>query len=293
MTIDDLMSSLFPQEYQSWMQLLEITDQLRFLDHNFAPSEMIDQFNHCLQKNWLRPKDKERWELVTQWPSEQTHAIKKALDHIGIFNEITPRLTHYDCIFFMGTTSNDVIDRMKYLNLLKNKGLQFDRLYVMSAFRELDPKLESKVMAELSALNLAVNELEMMEHLVPRYIQHDEVIYVNAISHERKKRATTKDTYITWQDEFLGKNNDHQILIISSQPFVHYQNATAFQVLSHDYQKPVSMPLGMANHGVIIDQCEIETVGHRDGEQLLPEIWLDSLARFVYSSSERWKHQIV
>lgn len=299
MKIKELLQNLFPEDYQAWMILLEVTDQLQYFENKDLPSEaLIDLLNDCLQKNWLRPKDKERWEISTKYTPTQHAVIEAALDQMGLFREIKPTQKKYDCAFLMSAWEGAVMARLNNLIQLWEDGLRFDRLYVMSAHRDLCPLYESNAIETLKGQNIRLNEIEMMRHIISEYLKNTsvfsgnppQIIYDDAQRPEGARRANTMDSFISWSLNYADKNQDRKILIISCQPFVHYQSAVAFQVLSDNYQLPVYKTHQMETKGKIDDRFDIEAIGHGKPSEELPDIGLDSLARFVFSSKENWKN---
>jgi hypothetical protein len=237
MKINEFLAWLFPEHQAPWTALLKITDVYQELESkDLTAVEWIELFNASLQRNWLRARDKERWEMITKFTPPQQILIQTQLKQLRLFEEIKPKHRHYDCAFLMGTTAQDTQERLNNLIDWWKKGVRFDRLYIMSVYRELSQSEEQDAIELLLKKGLRLNEIEMMEFIM---------ILLHA-----------------------GKHPDQHILIVSSQPYVIYQSAVASEMLP---------------------ETEIDCMGHSPSAEILPDIGLDTLARFVYASKERWK----
>lgn len=300
MKIQELMKILFPTQHKAWMTLLEITDQLKYFQgKDLSGVELVDLLNARLQDKatgWLRAAGKERWEVNNQFTPSKNKIISKAVNQIGLYQDITPQKTEYDCAFLMGATAWTVKARMDNAINLYNQGkLKLKRLYVMAGWRELSPAPESGIMKVLQEKNIRLNEIEMMEYLVSKtasesdFFKEIEIIYVNASSIEGSKRATTTDNFICWKEHHHGIKNDKTVLILTNQPYVHYQCAVALQILSDNFTKSVLSINEKETHAIIGHDLEIEAIGPHSDPKAYPDIGLDSLGRFVYASKERWK----
>lgn len=301
MKIQEVMQVLFPQNYQAWMSLLQVTGQLPYFEDKDLPGpQMVDLLNTRLQDEatgWLRPKGKERWEITAKFmtPSE-SKIISKAIKQIGLYDEIAPEQKEYDAAFLMGATAWTVKARLDYaIKMHKEHGVTFKRLYVMAGWRAMAPELEGGIMNVLKEKNIRLNEIEMMQYIIekqaaePDFFKDTDIIYVNATSAEGAKRATTVDNFKCWKDEYMQKNADEKIIMFTNQPYVHYQSAVAFQVLSNNYHHSVEQSHGQETHGRIGGLIEIEAVGPQSSPKTFQDLALDSLGRFVYASKERWK----
>ncbi|MFI4957109.1 MAG: hypothetical protein ACHQAX_07885 [Gammaproteobacteria bacterium] len=302
MNIQDLLKKLFPGKEDAWMSLLTATGIVNL--HDFSaegtPIELIDNLNACMQKLWLRPPGKERWDVIDDHLTEsQQKTIFNALQVIGLYDPVEPTQSHYDAVILMDGWEHSACLRIDYLVKYWNKGVRFKRLYVMVIDRPLD-KVHEPIWRTLESLGLATNETEMMKYLVnkamkqPGVFEGVDIVYVHAHGQRTATRATTSDNFISWEQHHgVGRPeyyHDHKILIVTNQPYVAYQGAVAAQHLSKNFTTMAHTVSGKETHFIIFGKYELESIGDK-WELSQFAVGLDTLARYVYSSRERW-HQL-
>ncbi len=300
MKMKDLLKVLFPapKEHNAWMSLLETTEQTALIEADLPASDLIDLFNASLQNKqtgWLRAEGKERWEISGRFAPSKTKILSNALKDIGLYDCIVPTQKEYDAAFLMGATAWAVKERLDYLTNLMENGCTIKRLYVFSGYREMSPDVEAGYMQYIRDKVENLNEIDMMKYLVDEHVSKFKifngvkVVYLNASSAPGAKRATTTDNFLSWKESNMESNGDKKVMLVTNQPYVHYQSAVAFQVLSNNYTIPVKKSFDKETQGTIGDKLEIEAVGSQSGRRHYPDLGLDSAARFVYASRERWK----
>ena len=301
MNIKELLNTLFPSKADAWMNLLTATGVVNLHDFRTegTPIELIDNLNACLQKLWLRPSGKERWEVIDDHLTEaQQKTIFAALQVIGLYDPVEPAETHYDSVILMDGWEHSSRLRTDYLVKYWHQGVRFKRLYVMVIDRPLDKKHEP-IWRTLEALGMKPNETDMMKYLVseamkqPGVFEGVDIIYVHSEAQRTASRATTSDNFISWEHHHgVGRpeyHDDHHILIVTNQPYVAYQGSVAAQYLSKNFTTVAHNVSGKETHFVIFGKYEIETIGDQ-WELTQFAVGLDTLARYVYSSRERWYH---
>ena len=166
------------------------------------------------QTHFLRPKDKERWELKDCLSYKiKKRSFDKLLLKLGLLAPITPTKKNYDSILLLGAETSDFIHRLSFLRSLDVKSNQ---LYLLTGKRVLCPK-EIKILKKLH-IHLPENREDfMMEALFPKEINHT---IISCPNHADLTRVNTADTIIKWMEKY---GNSRKNLLISTQPFANYQ----------------------------------------------------------------------
>jgi hypothetical protein len=258
--------------------LLSITQ----VKHHETFSSIVDE----TQKKWLRPQEKERWELDNIFPKD--HKIIVSLLHdLGCVDAIFPSQKHYDYVLFFGGTVGGVRNCFSYLLKLWKKGIRFKSLIVLGGERSLDPKIENKetllnipsIMVMMTKKKnwqwnrrIPQTETDMMklvfDHIeFPNDFKTVEVVFVNAqqvrFTDGTMRRPTTGDTIEKW---LLKKPIPGTCLAISSQPHIGYQHSVLQTLLP--------------------SQFSVETVGAEVSQNIKIAVYLDSLARRLYQEQK-------
>jgi hypothetical protein len=194
--------------------LLEFLQEMKISNDGTLPS--IVQATRC----WVRPLNKERWE-VADLPPEQKKIVQKYARTLGLIDEIVPQKTAYDYCFLLGGTVGRMEKRLNYLIHLWNSGARFTHVVLLSGARALDPKAE-KIPDGCTTETDAIHYL--WEHAtLPKGINRDNATFVD-LPMRGFVRPNTGDTYRAW---LASKPTPGSILLISSQPFCFYQKAVA------------------------------------------------------------------
>ena len=241
------------------------------------------------QKLFMRPSNKERYQIDDPLAHRRAE-FEPLLNDLGLVGEVKPQQRSYDYALLNGGTVDTMRERLAYLCKLWNEGVQFKHLVLLSGERplftdiETDEVLEGKHQQLLSMradwkFDTAKKPKTEMEALQMIYEQTQlpadfRKVPVITVSCPMKKdaqgvlrRPTTKDTYQQW----MAMNpQPGSCLLISTQPFVGYQDVTA--------------------RCVIPDTFKLETVGPDEHEKNGKiSVMLDSLARWLYQESELLK----
>lgn len=297
MKMNELLPMLFPDKDKAWSTLLEIfkISEMSEYRQEGSPAELIDALNACLQIKWIRAAGKERWQVTDDNLTEQQkQSVREAFKDLKLYDEISPTAKEYDAAFLMGALESRVRSRFDYLRQCWDNGVRFKRLYVLGGYRVLSPdqehiakELEPDFRNEIDMMHYIVSE-EMKKGILPGV----EVIYVNAPKQPSAQRATTTDNVMSWEKQYgvngSTPNKDHKILLGSSQPYVAYQSAAAFEKLSNDYKETLTPGSSKETHATISGKYDIEGVGHGSEIGTLM-VGLDCLARTVYASRKLWK----
>lgn len=188
--------------------------------------ELIDElFCECaIQQNrveetqikWLRPAQKERWE-IEDLPLEKTTVVLEWAKKAGLFEEWTPILTHYDKAFILGSTTKSMQERLKYLSKLFEQGITFDEVVFLTSERPLDRKVD-----DVCDLCKTETEAAQMIWKMAELSQKMKAISVSFISSpcQGLKRPTTRENI---QSLVAQHQSPIICLFVSSQPYAIYQ----------------------------------------------------------------------
>ncbi len=291
MHINELLSKIFPGKDAAWLSLLEATGILTmgtFLQEG-SPATLIETLNTCLQEKWIRPSDKQDWQITDESLSDdQKNIIRQAFKSLNLYDEIAPTQKQYDAALLMGALENLVRSRLTYLITCWNKGVRFNRIYILVGDRALSPDQEP-ITYTLKATHR--NEPDMMMQIVSDAVKEGafpgaEIIYAHAPKQSNAVRATSMDNIISWEKQ--RRINDHHILLVTNQPYIAYQSTIASQVLSNNFREKVSCVTGKETHFKVSDKYDVEAVGQSNSIHTLT-VGLDCLARIVYASKELLK----
>jgi len=249
------------------IRLLKITHpEDTQLIENIGASELSSYLVNMTQQKWLRPAGKERWELKDSLLlSARRDEIIQLVEKLGFVQEIKPSRQEYDSVLLLGATDKNLLARIHYLKRLWDAGLRYRRVYLLTGNAKIKHSLtDFKALPSV----IANNKLETEAELVIKVFKHihsdtgidPEVIQVIAI--EKQHRPNTEDTLLAW---LANKVKAKNLLIVSNQPFVLYQDSVTKRVLTPLYQ--------------------LETVGDCMFSNTPIVVMLDAIARYLYECS--------
>lgn len=299
-----LLQKIFPHDAKAWLDLLEATKLLSQLSHtsqqtkNTSQLALLESLNTLLQEAWLRKPNLERWHLSDDALSaEKKKNIAEALNEMHIYGTIEPikidnHYRQYDCALLMGALESRVHLRLNYLLDLWKKGLKFNRLFVLTGSRSLDPAQEP-ITATLAALKIDTTEEEMTGYLLKTALKERsktdpafqnferevEIIHMNAPAKPDATRANATDVITKWKDQYDNSAN-RNILLIANQPYIPYYAGVLTRILSHDFSDPVQSLAKTYTHFKLANGTEIEAIGEKSTAGIM--VTLDHLARFFY-----------
>jgi hypothetical protein len=255
-----------------------------------------EQFNAVFQREFLRPKGKERWEayeLGTKIGEEDFDAIASACKKLGMLRDVRPRLSFYDYIVIFGSSTEFMRRACEFVSkemgpfIVKNRGI---KIFFLTAARPLDERIDSpEIMKELGARKLPVTEEQaarmIFEKEMAKFHVECEFIGVDPKTLKREagelKRANTGDTV----DKFLRECflPPGAMVAVSTNPFIGFQDCVMRNKLA---------AIGWFGNG-----GRFETVGYHiavddyakrvGGRRQVINILLDSVARRAYEEIKR------
>lgn len=234
-------------------RLLELT----CIETDGTLNDIVDK----TQAAWLRPSEKERWEL--EEPSNyllHRQEILQIATELEMINAVLPSRCFYGEALWLGACVKEVCRRLDYFAFLWRCGVHVNQLSILTGERLLTA-------SERAHCPGAHSEAEMMEAIwmstrlpysLRRCLQPSmKLIYAPK---GEKQRANTADTYIWWLAQ--AGSEPVYLLALSSQPYVLYQQLIAEKVLPSSF-------------------C-VETVGADAPRDLKVVVLLDVIARCLY-----------
>ncbi len=269
-------NTLFDEQYHPTRPLRDILE-LTGIKHNGTIEDIVIK----TQEAWLS-KQKERW-YMDQTPHPEHDKLTELFKQIDAEDALTPKKNHYTYALLMGATAFRMKLRLDYLLEQISKGITFDELIMISGERPLDPAVEdpariSKIFN--TPLELAATfktEGDVMEYLksqLPSEILAKKVTVVRAPMKQLPDGSFTRPTVGDIIPAWLKKANPQPgtCLVVSNQPYVHYQEASVRLYLP--------------------DTFEIDAIGDAASATDYDPVKLDNLARWIYFiNQQRLKNQ--
>jgi hypothetical protein len=240
------------------------------------------------QKNWLRAPHQERWQQG-EFATNEKEKFLDCFHQLHMVEEIRPQARHYTYALLLGGVATRMRTRLAYLLELWNNGVRFDHLIILVGERPLDPTAESPEIlfdykndlgpfakkewnpplefpqTETDAMVLILSQAQLPEEFqsLPIVIVDTPAQFIEGSS-DKKRRPTTADTIKQW---LTGVPRPGSCLVISSQPFVGYQDSVVKTFLPTHFS--------------------VETVGAAAKDDIKIATMLDTLARWIYQENQR------
>lgn len=262
-----------------FIKLLDTTG----LKHNRTLQNIVE----ITQREWLRPKGKELWELEEKH-EDKRQEIKSLLKQLGCIYKRKPSKKRYTYGVIHGGTIHRIRKRLGYAVALWKDGIRFDHLVFLSGERPLDPTFETKeVLFDRSNTDLPIRiawqppkdmpttEIETIKLIydqadLPPDIRQLPIAFASAPMKKglngNMLRPTTNDTFKAWL-----KNNPKpgSCLLFSNQPYIARQHLVAKTLLPETFL--------------------LETVGQEANKNLMIAAHLDNLARWLYQECKEFQ----
>ena len=200
---------------------------------------LFDMLNviQLVQKNFVnRARTQERWlSKIPDWINQyDKNDILDDLKSLGFVDSIKPNKTFFDAVCILGSTKNSMSQRINYVEFLIKHGLKTNSIIFLAGERYLTENVDG---TEIELSNIAkhlniddwkkLTETDLIEALYKESSLYDNKLVYHLIDTPARDlpRPTTQTTIlelISW----LNNNKDIQnILFISNQPHIKYQNA--------------------------------------------------------------------
>jgi hypothetical protein len=235
--------------------------QMLMMETGLGVSESVEHAVDLTQKYWLRKLGVEREALTdTVEVHKKRKQLLKCIESLGMTKEITPQKIAYTHMLIMGNYNKDEMrTRLLYAKKLSEVGLGATYISILAGSQVVEDYTQldgtSIKRTELQMIGDLLHELKLdtlwqmpsgfrevlkKEFAGRLYDFNSNVSFISvppkvSVSGS-KQRPTTQDTLRMWLHFSPEPGN---CLIVSNQPFVHYQTAVARAVcaqgLSHDY----------------------------------------------------------
>lgn len=233
------------------------------------PCDSLDQMVEDTQRMFLRAQGKERWEVEQRCEQDRPELLK-LFKQLGLVQTWEPTRTSYTYVLLLGGTAISMRDRLRYLIELLERGIQAQQIVLLVGQRDVDVE---KDIQPLQDLGINTNDIHTETDVIQSLYAFFQKQHVCLAAHSPiiidtpkqvdsgvVRRPNTADTIRTW----LCSEEPHAgtCLVISSQPFCHYQHVTCTTLLPNEFI--------------------IETVGKTDNEKSSIAVYLDTVARALY-----------
>ncbi len=234
----------------------------------------VDDLKFATQQanfRWIRPKGLERWHIYSLLDDPQRIKLTKIIKNSALAKVKMPIKKHYDAVVVYGATTSRVKTRIEFLLKLAKQGVTWDKIFLLGSTRDLNtgPDADQQMAKLLKTKGVAETEMAMMQYLWNQAIKQKLCATVPVVSIQSGERpdgtrANTDDTLVD-----MAKNIDHvkgkNILFISNNPYICYQDAVAKSVLKSHY-------------------VAVETVGDAMDKESMENV-LDTIARCLTNIS--------
>jgi hypothetical protein len=203
----------------------------------FPTLEKAAQWLHdATQSTMLRPAGTERYQSRdTAALAQHRPELMAAIANTGMLSEVKPSRKHYDHAVVLGAMQGGVDNRLNALKDLWDEGVRFDQVHLLGSERPLVPEQEPIATIPGADGHKLATEIQMMQALYyekreawPDELKNIPVFAVNTGNKQNGARADTRDTLAAWVD---AKPRPGRALVISSQPYVEYQDSVVKSVL--------------------------------------------------------------
>ncbi len=217
------------------------------------------------QASMLRPKGIERCDCKEP-PHYKTHRAEliQAFQDAGLMDSAKPTQKYYDHVLVMGTTQAGVDNRLDYLKQLWDAGTRFGKIHLLGSERQLMDMEKSAGKPGANGKDSRI-EMDMMETRYyaksaswPKEMQAVRVFEVNTYNKPDGSRANTRDTAHSWK---ATNPEAGEVLVVSSQPYVKFQDAAV----------KAELPRGF----------HVETVGDKAPPDMKIALGMDTIARQI------------
>lgn len=205
-------------------------------DFNDFVFDLLSFVKETQEKFVIRKANQERWEVNgSEWMN------KVSIDnlHLQVIEEIKPNTRRADILCILGSTMPNMLKRLNYARLLIEKGLEIKEVILLSGERYANPKVDDKIEEVANYLNIDEINQVTEAHLIKYIFEKSSLngsYAVTLINTPRNNlpRPTTQTTMIDFVKWYKDQNRtDKDVIFISSQPNIKYQEAIISQILRY------------------------------------------------------------
>lgn len=212
-----------------------------FEDAQQAASWLHDVTQSCMKRPEGQGRDDtpERKDFITH-----RRELLAALTDAGVVSDVKPRLASYDHVLLLGSRESMAETRLQSIKALWDEGIRFDKIHLLGSERPLDESNEP-IAAAMSnhggnqgdnqggSLSTETEMLKVQYYAMredwPQELKQVPVYAVGSFDRD-DRHANTKDTIETWLS-MRPEPAQGNVLVISNQPYVAYQDAAVKSVL--------------------------------------------------------------
>lgn len=234
---------------------------------DISPNLPVDQLLPLLQKHWLQV-NKERWEMEKRFEDKKAQALP-LLEEIGCVKTVRASKKEYTHALVLGAIGKTMQRRLDFLYEEWQRGVRFKEIFLLSGQRDLDPKMETipeGVKTETELFVYLYNHHPLKNCGLPMRVVDSPK---EALPDGTVRRPNTGNTVRDW---LALSPQPGSCLVISTQPYVGYQEAVVRFLVPNSYQIEC---VGPQTENVYLDTSAF---GNRDYPLA---IYLDSITKWL------------
>ena len=209
------------------------------INENFDGNEALKLVESTQKQFFNRKPKQERWEnSPLEWITKNSGAVESFLKTLGFLDSIFPEKTEYDAVCILGAAGGTMKNRIKFLEKLVVDGLKTQKIVLLTGERYLTENIDGSaeelaVVSDYFGIELKkLTETHLFKYLYEKSKLNGnfELIVIDTPQRNgcRPTTQTTLEDFLKWQSNHSDIQN---ILFISNQPSVKYQEAVISEVL--------------------------------------------------------------
>jgi hypothetical protein len=201
----------------------------------------VYDFLSLTQKNFVvRSGNQERWEVkAPSWIEENTVENTNNLKTLGFIDKVVPAIDNPDIVVVFGASNAIMQNRINYLEKLYTTGFVFQKVVLLSGERYVKEGLDGTIEnLQNIALKYKLNfekltEMTLLEEIYLNSPVNNNIIPFISIDTPKGdlSRPTTFTTLLKFSDWLSSEPDIGNIILVSNQPYVQYQEAIVSEVL--------------------------------------------------------------
>ncbi|CAM3456578.1 hypothetical protein [Parendozoicomonas haliclonae] len=238
---------------------------------NMPAAQDWQTYRRAFIQQWGREQGVERWQMpAVNLQGDQRHRVYEALEELGVISDWQPSATTYDYAIWPGAIVPTMKTRLEWLTKLWKQGIRFKTLVVLTGQRPLTDNIDNFYTVMVSLLgaehaselfadpnNHPHNETEAARLLLHYTPLPDTMKNVTVVFADTPRKWTgdvwdrphTGDTVEQW---LLFNPEPGSVLLVTSQPSAHYQEAVFQQHLPAGFPLDTSTPALNSNASLAI-----------------------------------------
>jgi hypothetical protein len=235
-----------------------------------------EEMNTVAQKDFLRPKGKERWEIVLNpYYETKKSTLMPLLRKLGLIDEIRPTQRRYDYIIINGATVFRMRNRIEWFQKIWRQGIKGKKIIFLTGERPLDPNVEGDCVlypngmpadakrpcTEVEAAKLVWDQTITLPDLRAQSVEYVVVPMKKDPITQKEVRPNAGDVIQQW---LKTKPEPGHILYVINNPYIPHQHRVFAKILE-------TYP------GLVL-----ETAGPAAGDNSMTN-HLDNIARCIYT----------